>query len=143
VRQQLCIIGSNGEEVAPALISTIDDDYPMVRRNVVGALSKFGGEPGVVAALCQALEDADPEVINCAILALGLLGPQAEPSVPGLIKLLDNEIYYLRGNAISALGKIGPKASEALPKLRELSETDELIRFRESAKEAISKIEDI
>jgi HEAT repeat protein len=61
------------------------------------------------AALGKALADPDPEVRRGAALALGELGPRAQPALPALLKALDpGENEEVRKCAAEALSNIDP-----------------------------------
>lgn len=54
---------------------------------------------------------------EAALWALKLLGPDAKPAVPVLIRLLNQPDPLIAGNAATCLGGIGPAAGEAVPAL--------------------------
>ena len=54
---------------------------------------------------------------DCAVDALGRLGPAAAPAVPALMAMMEND-EVVDEDVVDALGAIGPAAAAALDKLR-------------------------
>jgi len=67
------------------------------------------GGPKVVPDLVRLLGDREPRVIKCAVIALGIIGPDARQAVPRLIGVLNAEAD-LRLDTAAALENIGPDA---------------------------------
>lgn len=65
----------------------------------------------------EGLREQTDVVHQGAALALGRLGPLAEPAVPVLAQALSDEGHLARVAAAKALGEIGPAARPALPPL--------------------------
>jgi len=59
------------------------------------------------------------EYRDMALVGFEILGPAAKPAVPGLIGLLKDQNWSVRGTAMYALGRIGPEAAAAVPALIE------------------------
>lgn len=111
-------IGLNSDLVLPVLFRTMEDErYATIRSNSVIALAYIGRE----------LKEDDP-VLKQVILAL-----------TKAIKDDPNEL--VRSSAAIHLGEFGSKAASALPALHEAT-NDKIEKVRESAREAITKIED-
>ncbi len=82
---------------------------------------------GTVAALVQALADADPFVAGAAAEALSGIGSEA---VPVLSRALEDPRESVRQGAAIALGKLGKAAHAAAPALvRALSDPKENVRW--------------
>ncbi|MBI2929230.1 MAG: HEAT repeat domain-containing protein [Verrucomicrobia bacterium] len=73
--------------------------------------------PLVLSAICSALRDPSGEVRGAAADAVGLLGPQAAPTISDLIQLTQDANERPACAAIMALGLVGPAASNAVPVL--------------------------
>src|SRR5205807_1538772 len=84
-------------------------------REAAASLGKFGADAKpAVAALTQALKDADAKVRMAAAQALGQLGPAAAAAIAALTDALgDSNLIYCRV-AAQALAQIGPVAVPAL-----------------------------
>jgi len=138
-RQLLPILAALGPEAEPALpnlLNLLTD--PWVGRNVVEVLPKIG--PKAIGPLTEVIQNGDPLAQQRSVEAVGLMGVEAEKTVPMLIQLLESGSAGLRIRAAEALGNIGPGAAEAVPLLsRVLQDRD--IAFRLRAKEAIAKIQ--
>lgn len=62
---------------------------------------------------------------------IAALGPEAQPAIPAIEKLLKDENLAIRENAASVLGALGPVASNAVPSLIEcLMDPDSAVRSR-------------
>ncbi len=79
----------------------------------------------------DALKDPDTKVRHEAIFALGVLGSDAEESVPALASIMvDDPDFTLRIEASLALSKMGRFARSAVPSLaRALSDEQPLVRM--------------
>jgi HEAT repeat protein len=64
VRQAACAATARiqNEEGVPALIDTLKDPEPAVRRSVLKALAQFPSNPGAGRAMVEAVADPDPSV---------------------------------------------------------------------------------
>lgn len=130
------------------LIEAIQSDDPHVRSAAARALIDLDPDPEISRPLVEkALENADEEVVAAmlgamadlgaravprlikglefektrpyAVYILGEIGPEAEPAVPALVELIDDENPEVQREVMFALAKIGPGAKAAVPKLIE------------------------
>jgi HEAT repeat protein len=119
------------------LINRLRDKDRRIRRGVVWALGKIGGERAVTA-LIDALKDDDAGVRRNASWALVKIGDSR--AVDGLIGALNDKSEWVRRNAAEALGNIGdPRAISGLIKALK----DENVYVRRSVVEALGKIGDV
>ncbi|UCD94016.1 MAG: HEAT repeat domain-containing protein [Candidatus Zixiibacteriota bacterium] len=87
VRNSIFVLGSlKDAEACRALRVRINDDDTRVRRSIIQALEKIGGEQAADLLLVLAT-DSDREIRQAAIIALGYIGSQ--DIVPELIDLVD------------------------------------------------------
>ena len=86
------------------------------------------------------LRDDDPSVRISAVMALGEIGPAAEPAVRDLIRVLESDRTVANQlQAAVSLGRIGPAAKAAVPTLVEaLDHTNAMVRSK--AAEALGLI---
>ena len=92
-----------------------------------------------VSALIKALEGKDEKIRIVAIVALGEIGENAKPAVPGLINALQDKDSMVRYSAAYTLGKIGKKAKPAVSELvAALQDKDSTVRS--SAADALVRI---
>jgi HEAT repeat protein len=119
------------EAIAPDLIELLDDEAPIVRSCVAGALVNFAlhwtGDhkdlvEAIVPKLIQMLDDSEFMVRSSAAFALGQFASRRvgrpkylKAVVPTLIKMLDDREFMVRSSAAFALGEIGD--SQAVPAL--------------------------
>ena len=68
-------------------------------------------------ALVAALRDANASVREAAAKALGGIGPDAEPAIPGLVNLIRDYDPFVRGTAAGVLVRMGPAAVPGLAEL--------------------------
>jgi len=153
----------------PSLIKALDNEDDFVRRHASEAIGEIGSLAGAalpklnqlarrdkdagvrnaakeaiesisfeITALIRALDSENHIVGEQVIGALVRMGP---PVVPALIKALDDEDAAIRSRVAQALGRIGSPAKDALPKLKELAEKDEIVDVRNTAKEAMERIQ--
>jgi hypothetical protein len=95
-------------------------------------LARVGGEAGraAVPALLAAVADRGHRDRLRAVEALGILGPDASPAVPALVRVM-KENGAIGLGAAAALGRIGPPARESADELRRaLDAPDPQIRAR-------------
>jgi HEAT repeat protein len=87
--------------------------------------------PKAVPALQALLADSNPIVRERAALALGLIGPGAEPAIPALLQSLDDWEPSVRIRAAEALGNMPRLPVLAMPVLIEAMDDTELsVRFQ-------------
>jgi HEAT repeat protein len=110
VRNSIFVLGSLRDPYAiSALRLRISDHDVRVRREIVSALEKIGGDDAVDMLVMMA-EDSDKEIREAAVATFGLVA--TADSVPLLIDLV-KRIPTLAYRVISALGKIGGETAEA------------------------------
>ncbi len=104
VRNCIFVLGSlHDQQGIPALRARISDKDVRVRREIIAALEKIGGEEAVD---CLTLMADDPlrEVREAAIIAIGLTGkPEAAPILIDIARRQGGEAV----RAVTALGKLG------------------------------------
>jgi HEAT repeats len=89
-----------------------------MEQTTVDTLIRIGGP--AVPALVNLLDGPDAGLRSEAVVALARIGPEAQPAVPRLIALVENDPdEAVRKNAVRALGQIGPGAAPAVPVLVE------------------------
>ena len=129
-------MGHDAEPALPHLLDLLTDSW--VGRDVMEVLPRIG--PKAIGPLTELIQNGDPLAQQRSVEAIGLMGVEAEKTVPMLIQLLKSGSAGLRIKAAEALGNIGPGAAEAVPLLSGvLQDRDIALRIR--AKEAIAKIQ--
>jgi HEAT repeat protein len=115
VRNSIFVLGSLRDAEGVALLrARIDDKDVRVRREIVTALEKIGGEE-VIDCLTLMAEDPIIEVREAAVVAIGLIGKS--DTAPLLIDIARKDPRNSL-KAAAALGKLGgPEAREFLGKL--------------------------
>ena len=115
IRNSIFVLGSlrDPQGVAP-LRARIDDKDVRVRREIVAALEKIGGEEAIDCFTLMA-EDPIIEVREAAVVAIGLTGrPESAPILIDISKKDPRNSI----KAVTALGKLGgPEAREFMGKL--------------------------
>ena len=113
--------------VLPALVKAVEDTDPVVRASAMEALNEIG--KAAVPSLTQSLRNTRTAYWAC--MALGEIGADAAPAVPGLTELLAKDRRpEVRREAALALGAVGPAAAAAVPRLSEaLDDTDPGVRM--------------
>lgn len=125
VRNSIFVLGSlRDQQGVPALRSRISDSDIRVRREIVAALERIGGEEAVDCLTLMA-EDPHREVRQAAVIAIGLVGgPEAAPILIDIARR--SPLDSVR--AVSALGKAG--GNEARKFLGDLlADTEQLARL--------------
>jgi HEAT repeat protein len=123
-----------GDEAIPALRDILADPDPYRRWWAPRALTAVGTH-AAIGLLATALEDIDPDVRACAVVALSKLQP-AEAIDPLVARLSDPSAYVARLTA-DALAQFGQPAVEALINALEEGET----AARAGAARALSAIQ--
>jgi len=116
------------------------------RTTLLTALMEIGITPEVLPVVREMLQSDQPTDVACAAHAVALLGPQANDTVPLLLRPLHpdykdsamtSRFFYgysqdtsARIEAMRALAKLGPAAREALPLLRSFADTPEVAAVR-------------
>ncbi|WP_238403047.1 HEAT repeat domain-containing protein [Paenibacillus mesophilus] len=119
-----------GQDAVAALIDGLRHPSPMVVRTSAYGLAAAGTEalPALAEALDVSYENGD--VPGYVAYALGEIGASASCTVPGLIKLLQDDSAFVRLHAIEALGMIGQPAASIVPALCDaLRDEDGYVRF--------------
>ncbi|MEZ6147713.1 MAG: HEAT repeat domain-containing protein [Planctomycetaceae bacterium] len=147
----LALFGPLAAEATPELELVLTDvSRPQIDRLCcVEALGRIGGARAeAVAALINFIQadighTHEAHELQCAAVdGLALVGPQAAPAVPILIRLTSDDSESLRKNSAVALGAIGPPSSIAAEALAELVLFDELPEVREAAATSLASIGD-
>ncbi|MDZ4723990.1 MAG: HEAT repeat domain-containing protein [candidate division Zixibacteria bacterium] len=110
VRNSIFVLGSLRDHagVTPLRLRISDTDV-RVRREIVSALEKIGGEDAIDLLVLMA-DDTTPEIRDAAIIAVGLVGNS--DSAPLLIDLFSrNSAGALKG--VTVLGKLGGQEARA------------------------------
>ncbi|MBD3257858.1 hypothetical protein GF377_05445 [candidate division GN15 bacterium] len=104
IRNSIFVLGSlHDPQAVPALRVRLSDTDVRVRREIVAALEKIGGEEAVDCLALMA-DDYDREIREAAIIAIGLVGQPVDAPV-----LIDLASRHARESvrAVAALGKLG------------------------------------
>ncbi len=107
----------NAVESVPRLVSLLEDESVVIRRNVVESLGIIQGNTDTsVPALARALvRDEDKQTRFTSALSLARIGSAAEEAVPALKDALKDNDRYVRGYGVEALKYIGtPEAKSVL-----------------------------
>ncbi len=130
-------LGRFGPDAVPALIGTLRDKNPKLRRFAAAALGKIGPDAAqAVPALVALLGDDKSSVSRAAAGALGRIG---SPAIPALLESLHDIRPAIRMPAVKALIRMGPAAKEAVPELQKML-NDEKKWTRRAAKDVLAKI---
>lgn len=109
-----------GPEASRALRNTLgavkNADLRQVAASMLGIARPV--EEASVAALLEALAEADEDLADAAVWALGLMGPDARPALASLETALSSPRVTRRWAAAVALGRMGKAAEPALDGLR-------------------------
>jgi HEAT repeat protein len=135
-------LGAKAASAAPRLaVARTDEDGP-VRLAAVMAAWKATSDPTALQSATELLKFPDEEVRSMAALDIGeIMGSNAKPIVPELVKRLFDAFSSVRSNAAESLGRIGPAASSAAPALLALLEGDEPSFVQSAACEALGRIQ--
>ena len=135
-------------EIINAVISLLDDENSMVRKEVAYSIAETGWKgyedmlrnDEVINKLLQIVEiDKDYRVRNHAIMALGAITcPQA---IPVLLKSLSDTQIEIRASAATALSKIGDK--RVLPQLKEALKKEKNKYVKKQLETAIKRLEEL
>lgn len=104
----LALIGPPASAAAAPLTALLSDEF--LRCHAAFALGKIKPSPSPAAALTASVRAGN----ECAIDALGDLGPSAKSAVPYLASLLKNKDYARRDRVAAALVGIGTPGTLAL-----------------------------
>ena len=82
-------LGRIGAPAVPALIDTLQNPDPAVRRKAIEVLGRMGDDAApAVPALTALLNDPDLGVRKAAARTLGQIGPEAQAAIPTLMRTL-------------------------------------------------------
>ncbi len=147
----LSLFGPLAAEATPELVLVLTDETRphLERLSCVEALARIGGARAEAVSALMKFVQADighthdaHELQSAAVDGLALVGPQASPAVPILIRLTRDDSGPLRKKSAVALGAIGPPSGIAAEALAELVLFDELPEVRESAAASLATIGD-
>jgi HEAT repeat protein len=111
VRNSIFVLGSLGDPAGvTALRLRINDKDIRVRREIVAALEKIGGEDACDLLIMMA-DDSEAEINQSAVIAIGLIG---KPEVAPLVYDLARRRPLLAPKAIYCLGKLGGDETKAI-----------------------------
>ena len=102
----------------PALIAMLKSESGRVRTDPRMQFNTVNGQSGDVVYL-PGRNDRGDKVAIAAILALGMIGPEATAAVPELVRALRDDDPRVRWFAAGALASIGPGAKASVPALIE------------------------
>jgi HEAT repeat protein len=117
-------LGAKSKPAIPALIAALNDREYAVGFFAARALVKLG--PSAVAGLAEALKNENERVRTEAVRVLGEIGPQAEPAIPSLTRMLKGEDASASLEAGLALSRIGPSGIRVL--IEALSDQRDFVR---------------
>jgi HEAT repeat protein len=108
-----------------ALVPALGDPVRAVWRAASDALAAIGQrDPGVWAALREALSSAQPQTRRVAALVGARLAPRELRLLPPLVEALGSQDGYLRWGAARALVELGRTQGEVHPLLLHLAQAD-------------------
>lgn len=134
-------VGDSSRAGVPALVETLSDEDPWLRRSAVEALGALGpAAVSAIPAILRRLGDPDPEVARRSAAVLARLGPPPSEYARALCCNLRDASPKVRSATADCLGNLGqPGASEAAGLLSLLDE-DQDPGVRTSALNAIARI---
>ena len=128
-------IGPAAKPAVPELIRALKDESTSIRRDAARSLGQIGSPgDGVVAALAEAVGDADNGVGEAAVTARREMGPAAKSAVPVLVQWrLVEEDDHLAGGISRLLRELDPRAEVLTPAMLTVLKTEEDPERREEA----------
>ena len=115
--------GAKAASAAPRLLVARADESGQVRLAAAMAAWKANSDFAALGAAAELLKSSDPLLRSLAAVDIGaIVGPQAKPVVPDLIKRLFDSVSSVRSATAESLGRIGPAAAAAAPALLALLE---------------------
>lgn len=126
-----------GPPAVPELVKAMNAAQGDSQHWSVRCLRDLG--PAAVPFLITALESTDTERQRDAIQVLTLVGDAAEPAIPQLKRLAENDPGELRGPALVALAAAGARPEVVLP-LAEQAMTDSSVARRRSGATALASL---
>jgi HEAT repeat protein len=125
----------------PQLLPLLESDDPKFQMAVMQALIHLDvPAKDIVQVLVASLKSEDAFQRLIAAKSAGEFGPEAAPTVPGLIEILDLPNAELAMYGVRSLGRIGPAAKEAAPALRKTLQSDAFSSFRLEVAEALWRV---
>jgi HEAT repeat protein len=112
----LTVLGRKAAAAVPALLETVDDPDPQVRKVAEHALTDVVG-PGALPALLRATKDKRPKVRAGALNGLGICHEQGKIIVPLVLAGLSDEDAQVRRMAAWAAGGFHEHGKELVPAL--------------------------
>jgi len=136
-------IGRRAAKAVPELTDSLKDKDYWMRKKVAWALGNIGPKAkDALPALNEMFQSENRIEVRIAVAyAIAKISGNKGDALSFLIDSLDDEDWLVRAYAAEALGEIGPIAAEGLDKLRVLASGDPFDEIRNTALEAIEKIE--
>lgn len=107
--QLLIKVGPEAAPAVPAIVATLADPQPDLRRESLFALGAIGAAAAPATdKIVAKLTDEDTEVRHAACYALGKIGPDAKAALPALQKAMTSEDAFLQMASVWAALKIAP-----------------------------------
>jgi HEAT repeat protein len=118
-------IGPEARSAVPALRRKLKEGAPSVRRHAATALGDIGPDIGKegLQSLLDALKDPLQPIREDAVIALGKLGPFAQPAIPAIEEATVQDTIGARAQAAKSLWLLTGKTDIAVPAL--IEELDE------------------
>lgn len=130
-----------GAAAIPELMASLNHRNPAVRKSVIVALGRVGGEASsAMPAMLVALHDVNADVRGAAADCLGRLGVVNQSMLQTLVKTLNDPNAEVRRYAATTLGRIGPQACAATTALRIAAISDIAVKVRSAAQAALQRI---
>jgi len=147
----LGLLGTTGQAAAGDVLPFLQDARQpfLLRATAMETLARIAPDQGTtLTALIELLKSDEQlpdnqqanELRRASAEALSLLGPQASPALPELIRALHSDWPILQRSAATALGAMGPRGELAIPPLADLILFGESNDSREAAAEALGAI---
>lgn len=118
-------LGETGVAAAPILISAFSSSDEQVARAAARAFENVGAS--AMPQLTESLANESAVVRARAADALGAIGPDARPAIPGLVSRLSDTDRTVQHRVVVALGALGEAASEAIPQLIEVMQNPRVL----------------
>jgi len=147
----LGLLGTTAQTAADDVLPFLQDAHQpfLLRATAMETLARIAPDQGTtLTALIELLksDERSPdsqqanELRRASAEALSLLGPQASPALPELIRALHSDWPILQRSAATALGAMGPRGELAISPLTDLVLFGESNDSREAAAEALGAI---
>jgi HEAT repeat protein len=135
-------IGPGAKSALPLLLESLNDKKAPFRAEMALAAISIDPEAGKPALIWLHDQLTKPGDDTYDIMEqLQSIGPRVKVLLPEVIAMLDSMAPDYRLYAIEALMAIGPDARDSLPKLKEIAAKDMRPNIRQTAADAIRKIE--